>query len=482
MRPWQRFSSAQRRTPGQQFPPFTPPEPRDHSPGATSYLTSEFSELPDPPRTPHQHSSHHHHHHPNPHYRPVYEPDFGPAYGPPRLSPNHPGFARRRDGALTPINNDMANPPRNPRYHGNYPPGLEDPGSFGQYLPPLPGYLPLCGPPPPLPNYGPYYPEPSLPPPPPGFYWAQAPPCQPPLPPHYPPNYPSSPHRHPPPLYHSPPPYHSPPHHHHPHHYYPLPPPPPPPPPRPPSRPPSRSSPRAYRHLPHWPPTLLPLSARTNPRGTPLPINQTPIPLHSRPEHHTFLSEAELRQRLTPLYRPLVGVIGRLVQTHLSLPTQPRVKFDLYPVQVLSASASASPPPSIRWRTLSRAPIYSITLPGPVAPSPRHLQALSDALRDALAGYPNAWYRQAGFVFRTSRRAPLLPRGRERVRFWVPPLCVYRYSRRGGVYEALFVEVSEEAVEEVDAFHDYGDTSEDDQEALVDEMWADVRMRNSRGV
>ncbi|XDG09141.1 hypothetical protein ABKA04_008756 [Annulohypoxylon sp. FPYF3050] len=288
-----------------------------------------------------------------------------------------------------------------------------------------------------------------LPPAPPGFYWAAQPPPYPPPPP---------PHGHPPPPY-------------TPHYQYF----PPPPPPRTPHRSQSRNHPRAYPHLPHWPPDFLPLSARENPRGTPLPVNRTPIQLHQRPEHQTFRSEAELRSRLTPIFRSMVGVIGRLVQNHLALPTQPRVKFDLYPVQVDASGSS----PAIRWRTLSRAPIYTITLPV-LGTTERQLQDVSDALKDTLAGYPNPWYRQAGYVFRISRGARL-DFGDERVRVWVPPLCVYRYSRSGGTYRALFIEVSEEMVEEVDGFHDYGDTSEDDQEQLVNEMWEDVRRSTSRG-
>ncbi|KAI1208309.1 uncharacterized protein F4807DRAFT_430793 [Annulohypoxylon truncatum] len=167
----------------------------------------------------------------------------------------------------------------------------------------------------------------------------------------------------------------------------------------------------------------------------------------------------------------MVGVVGRRVRDHLGLEEQPPVKFDMYPVQVDERGRS----PAIRWRTLSRAPVYCVTLPR-AGTNEAVLQDLADALKDTLASYPNPWYRQAGYVFRVSRSA-----AGQRRRFWVPPLCVYKYSRSREAYRALFIEVSEERVEEVDGFHDYGDTSEDDQGALVDEMWEDVRMRNAYG-
>ncbi|KAI1107002.1 hypothetical protein F4804DRAFT_299028 [Jackrogersella minutella] len=91
-----------------------------------------------------------------------------------------------------------------------------------------------------------------------------------------------------------------------------------------------------------------------------------------------------------------------------------------------------------------------------------------------MTGCPNAWYRQAGFVFRISRRSQMHPRRR----FWVPPSCVYKFSRTHQWYRALFIEPAIENVEELVSRHDYGDVTEDDQSALVDDMWEDVRERN----
>ncbi|KAI2473059.1 hypothetical protein F4781DRAFT_443380 [Annulohypoxylon bovei var. microspora] len=233
---------------------------------------------------------------------------------------------------------------------------------------------------------------------------------------------------------------------------------------------------RPFPHHPRWLPNMRPHSPRHDHRQPPMPVITTPIDLQERPEHTTFGSEAELRARLTGVFRPAVGVVGRRVQEHLGLAEQPQVKFDLYPVQVDERGQS----PALRWRTLSRGPVFAVTLPGGGTPSAR-LQDVSDALRDALAAYPNAWYRQAGYVFRESRRARRDP-GEPRRRFWVPPACVYKFSRTRQCYYALFVEVAEENVSELDAFHDYGDTSEDDQGALVNEMWEDVRIRNSMGL
>ncbi|KAI0888637.1 uncharacterized protein GGS22DRAFT_184216 [Annulohypoxylon maeteangense] len=438
MKSWERFSHNERRTwiptppnPGQYAPPpFPPGAEAHHPPGMTSFQTSYFDRPPPPPQAPNppygqSHGQSYRQPHGQPHGQPylypymtAYGPAYAPAYGPPRPPRPTPGFVPTSGGYIPTPNNPVPNPP--PYYgHGYY---HVNPSAGHTQYPGHPQYQPPQQPHQSYAQYGP------PPPPPPGYTHHQTHQEQERTPPY--------------------PPY---------------------------TRPTSRQTLRPFPHLPHWPPNEIPISARTNTHPPSAPLNPDPIPLMLRPETMTFHSEPELRIRLTSVFRPMVGVLGRQVQERLGLAEQPHVKFDLYPVQVDEQGRS----PAIRWRTLSRAPVYCVTLPH-AGVSEERLQEVSDALKEILADYPNAWYRQAGYVFRISRSA-VLGEGEVRKRFWVPPMCVYKFFRSEGVYRALFIEVSEEAVEEVDGFHDYGDTSEDDQAALVDEMWADVRRRNAYG-
>ncbi|KAI1456011.1 hypothetical protein F4805DRAFT_434341 [Annulohypoxylon moriforme] len=426
MNVWERFGPTQQRTwippqpnPAGYAPPFPQPGAGAHPPppGGASLQSSYVNRHPNEPLPPPP---------PQPPYPPygslheqAYPHPYGPVYGP-TYGPAH-----------GPVYGPAPPPPHFPGFtrtsNGNYIPEYNDPVNH----PPSNHHHHHhghCFVNPPMhqhPDYSHYQPQPPLS--------------------DYPPEYPFH-------LYHQPPP---PPRH---------------------TRPPSRDTLRPFNHLPHWPDDIAPVSSRINHRPFLVPINQTPISLDERPETQFFRNEPELRFRLTPLFRPMVGVVGRTVQDQLSLPEQPQVKFDFYPVQVDERGRN----PLIRWRTLSRAPVYCITLPH-ARNSESRLQEVADALKDTLMNYANPWYRQAGYVFRISRSAPLAQGQTRRRRLWVPPLCVYKYSRSREVYEALFVEVSEERLEEVDSFHDYGDTSEDDQGALVDEMWAEVRARSAFG-
>ncbi|KAF3067476.1 hypothetical protein GL218_08658 [Daldinia childiae] len=222
-------------------------------------------------------------------------------------------------------------------------------------------------------------------------------------------------------------------------------------------------------HAPGSPFANIPAAPRVSRRHTE-PMAQ--VNLDERPETLSFWTEQELYQRMTDTFRPLVGIIGRIVQEQLHLQEQPKVKFDMYPVRADDVTGM----PLIVPHSMSRGPMFQITLPAPGG-TRAELERVRDALIDEFATHPNAWHRQAGFVFRISRRFRVGACAAAK-RSWVPPSCVYRYSRTERRYVAQYLSPILEDIRELDAAFVHGDDSDDDQDALVNDMWRDVRRRS----
>ncbi|KAI1386202.1 uncharacterized protein F4822DRAFT_444690 [Hypoxylon trugodes] len=198
-----------------------------------------------------------------------------------------------------------------------------------------------------------------------------------------------------------------------------------------------------------------------------------PVDLFERPEALTFRTREDLQTRLVSTFRPLVGVLGGIVKRHLNLKNQPKVKFDMYPILL----NDTRPILAKRSQTWDRGPIFQFTIPRSRM-RPQTLQDVSDALKDEAYNHANPWYRQAGFVFRVSTRGGNRREGPlRRIRYWVPPATIYAFVRRAG-YRAEQVVPIREDLEELEYRQDFGDTSEDDQDALVDDMWDSVRNNN----
>ncbi|KAI1379397.1 hypothetical protein F4677DRAFT_464736 [Hypoxylon crocopeplum] len=213
----------------------------------------------------------------------------------------------------------------------------------------------------------------------------------------------------------------------------------------------------------------MPSASSTRPRKP-----TTNVGLEERPENATFRDQEELYRRLVSIFRPMVGVVARAVQTGLSLGDQPKVKFELYPLRLSQSKGK----PVFELHSATLGPIFQVTLPSPGA-TEKQLEDVCDALRDQFARSENPWHRQAGYMFRISRRG--LERGerRARRRYWTAPSCLYGMSAPGQRYVAQFVTL---ALEEIREFkHDYRDESDDDQTDLIDDMWADVREKCSSG-
>ncbi|KAI8957232.1 hypothetical protein F5Y11DRAFT_364052 [Daldinia sp. FL1419] len=193
------------------------------------------------------------------------------------------------------------------------------------------------------------------------------------------------------------------------------------------------------------------------------------VNLNERPENASFINEHELNRWMTGAFRPLVGVVGRIVQEELELREQPKVKFQMYPVKADSTTGE----PEMAPHSTSRAPMFQVTLPAP-GRSRADLQKVRDVLFDELAMHTNAWHRQAGLVFRISRRHRVGSSAHAK-RYWVPPSCVYRFSRGEQCYVANPLSPALDDVRRLDASFTHGDDSDDDQDVLVEDMWRDVR-------
>ncbi|KAI1660825.1 hypothetical protein F4813DRAFT_348458 [Daldinia decipiens] len=200
-----------------------------------------------------------------------------------------------------------------------------------------------------------------------------------------------------------------------------------------------------------------------------------PVNLDERPETVSFWTEQELYQRMADIFRPLVGIVGRIVREQLYLQEQPKVKFDMYPVRADDVTGV----PLMVPHSMSRGPMFQITLPAPGG-TRADLKKVRDALKNEFAVHANAWHRQAGFVFRISRRHRVGACAAAK-RSWVPPSCVYRYSRTERCYVAQYLSPILEDLQELDAAFVHGDDSDDDQDALVNDMWRDVRSRSYFG-
>lgn len=114
--------------------------------------------------------------------------------------------------------------------------------------------------------------------------------------------------------------------------------------------------------------------------------------------------------------------------------------------------------------------MFQITVPSAAITDLDSLQRVVDELKDEFAVSPNAWYRHAGFMFRTRRNT----RARRR-RYWAPPSIVYRFDRTLQEYVVRYVEPALEDIREVIGADGFGDETEDDQSDLVNDMWDDVR-------
>lgn len=197
--------------------------------------------------------------------------------------------------------------------------------------------------------------------------------------------------------------------------------------------------------------------------------------LFEDPERVRISSEIELKQRFVSTYKPLVGVIGRIVKEQLGLDDNPRVKFDMYPVRMNEELWR----PQIRPVTSSRSPVFQITLPHYDFPR-NELRRACEALRATLERYHNPWYRLAGFVMRGSRHTQ--PPYAVRRRHWLGPLVVYEFSYPELYYRAVILDPEQVEFRMLNPALEYGDYSDDDQEVLVDEMWRDVRRRRAQNM
>ncbi|KAI2636914.1 hypothetical protein GGS26DRAFT_604031 [Hypomontagnella submonticulosa] len=192
------------------------------------------------------------------------------------------------------------------------------------------------------------------------------------------------------------------------------------------------------------------------------------VDLRVRPEHVTFPSRNEMAQYMVSVFRPQVGVVARIVREILELPHRPRVHFGLSPVRVDNSTGGE---PVLRpHHTSMRGPMFQITVPSAAITDLDSLQRVVDELKDEFAVSPNAWYRHAGFMFRTRRNT----RARRR-RYWAPPSIVYRFDRTLQEYVVRYVEPALEDIREVIGADGFGDETEDDQSDLVNDMWDDVR-------
>ncbi|KAI0841029.1 hypothetical protein F5Y06DRAFT_308624 [Hypoxylon sp. FL0890] len=238
----------------------------------------------------------------------------------------------------------------------------------------------------------------------------------------------------------------------------------------PPHAPPFHSPHRGFPHtLPPRQPRQETMPSRTSSgRLSSIPI--MPVDLRVRPENMIFRTQYELYERMVSTFRPLVGVIGRIIKEELRLHEQPRVKFDMYPIRTNGRGQD----PVIDRQTSSRAPMFKITLPFWYFDM-QELQEASDYLKEFLiTENPNPWYPQAGYIFRFSRRARTEDR-RSRRRFWVPPACIWRFSQSQQCYRAQHIEVVIENVEELDLEEGFRDESDGDQSALFNDMWEEIR-------
>ncbi|KAI0161698.1 hypothetical protein GGR52DRAFT_560826 [Hypoxylon sp. FL1284] len=240
-------------------------------------------------------------------------------------------------------------------------------------------------------------------------------------------------------------------------------------PPTPPTSPSNRSpmQPPAFRFR-HLPPSALPFhrpfpardpSAPASPRyGSPPgpghppyppPAPAPPIPnkprvnLQEHPRDVTFPTEEALNEHMVDTFRPLCKIVALVVANQLHLAHRPRVKFDMYAVRINEVTGGIK----IRPFASSRAPLFRVTLPMRGI-SEAQIQRASDAIKETLGGYRNEWYRLAGYVFRTSRRASRGPRGGGRSsntnrhhdvdQYWLPPGCVYKLVARKGGRDAYY--------------------------------------------
>lgn len=98
--------------------------------------------------------------------------------------------------------------------------------------------------------------------------------------------------------------------------------------------------PRPQRYLggPDTRPRDPPAYALHDPRNVPI----TPVDLSEHPRDVIFATEETLLQRLVSTYRPLVGVVGRVVTEKLRLRQRPGVKFDMYAVRVNAVTGGVS--------------------------------------------------------------------------------------------------------------------------------------------
>ncbi|KAI0387516.1 hypothetical protein F5Y04DRAFT_286647 [Hypomontagnella monticulosa] len=174
------------------------------------------------------------------------------------------------------------------------------------------------------------------------------------------------------------------------------------------------------------------------------------------------------------VYRPQVGVIANIVKNMLRLSERPHVHLGLPPVHV--GASTGGEPLLMPGVTTSRGPVFQITVPPRCIHDPGSLQRVVNVLKDELVANMNPWYRHAGFMFRTSRNTQM-----HRRRYWVPPSLVYCWDHAMQSYTARYVEPPRGDIREVLGADGVGDTTEDDQADLVDEMWDDEAYESGRG-
>ncbi|KAI1142159.1 hypothetical protein F5Y05DRAFT_369943 [Hypoxylon sp. FL0543] len=238
--------------------------------------------------------------------------------------------------------------------------------------------------------------------------------------------------------------------------------------------------PRTHISYPHVIPPrqpqqgAIPPCQRGSGRLSSIPI--VPVDLRVRPENLVFRTQYELYVMMVSTFRPLAGVIGRIMKEELRLREQPRVKFDMYPIRTNGDTRD----PVMDRQTASRAPMFKITIPFSHFDEAQ-LQEATDYLKNHLnTEFANPWHGLAGYVFRFSRRTRTHD-VRSRSSFWVPPACVWNFSQNQQCYHAEYVELPIDEVEELEAEGDFRDESDGDQSDLVNDMWEEIRNTPYRG-
>ncbi|KAI2624359.1 hypothetical protein GGR54DRAFT_572635 [Hypoxylon sp. NC1633] len=186
-----------------------------------------------------------------------------------------------------------------------------------------------------------------------------------------------------------------------------------------------------------------------------------------------FRDIAEVKQHLVNVYAPLIGEVGNVAKQILNLSRQPAIKFEPFPIRINECTDIITLHPS----TTSRGPVFQITIPyerrsdiGREA-----AQSVCDALRSKFATFDNTWHKQAGIMFRFSRRSVDEARQFPRERWWIPPKFFYEYTSMMERYMPHHIPEASDSLTDLAYGHEYADDSDDDLDVLFSDMWKNVR-------